>query len=74
MQPFAGNYTEDKQFMKSNWLCKCGDEQEIESHNLSGSCKVYEDIRNSYGNLEDGNELVQLFSGVLERREILSLN
>ena len=33
----------------------------------------YGDIRNSYGNLEDKNELVQLFSEVLERRQILSL-
>ena len=31
------------------------------------------DIRNSYGSLEDDNELVQFFSEVLERREILSL-
>ena len=36
MQPFAGSYSKDKRFMKSNWLCKCGDEQEKESHILSG--------------------------------------
>ena len=40
MQPFAGNYAKDKRFLKSNWMCKCGQEREAESHLLSGSCQV----------------------------------
>ena len=71
MQPFAGNYSKDKRFMKSNWLCKCGNEREEESHLMSGSCKVYGDIRNNYGQLDNDEELVQFFNEVLERRIML---
>ena len=65
------NYLKDKQFMKSNWLCKCGDEQEEESHPMSGNCEVYGDMRNNYPDLENDDELLKLFSKVLERRDIL---
>ena len=51
MQPFRGDYSKDKHFMKSNWLCKCGNEHKEESHIMSGSCEVYGDIRNNYGQL-----------------------
>ena len=58
MQPFAADYSKDQRFLKSNWLCKCGKEQEKESHITSGSCEVYGDIGNDFDNLEDNNELV----------------
>ena len=71
MQPFAGNYSKDKRFMKSNWLCKCGQEREEENHLISGSCDVYGDIRNNYGHLDNDEDLVKFFSEVLERRDTL---
>ena len=69
MLPFAGNYSNDYQFLKSNWMCKCNVERETESHLLSGNCKLYGDIRNNYGNLGDDKELVSFFAEVLARRE-----
>ena len=71
MQPFAGNYSKDKRFMKSNWLCKCGNEREEESHIMSGNCEVYGDSQNNYPDLENDDELVKFFSKVLERKPIL---
>ena len=71
MQPFAGNYSKDKRFMKSNWLRKCRNEREEESHLMSGSWEVYGDIWNSYGQLDNDEELVQFFDEVLERRDML---
>ena len=69
MQPFAGNYSSDKRFYKTNWMCKCNVEREDESHLLSGNCQVYGDIRDRYGNMEDDKVLVSFFSEVLARRE-----
>ena len=71
MLPFAGNYGKDRKFSHSEWLCKCGEEKEQESHLLAGRCKVYGDIREKYGELEDEEDLVSFFMEVLERREEL---
>ena len=49
----------------------CGEEMEQESHLLAGRCKVYGDIREKYGELEDEEDLVSFFMEVLERREEL---
>ena len=38
LQPFAGNYSHDRWFAGSQWLCKCWKEQEVEAHLLSGQC------------------------------------
>ena len=71
MLPFAGNYTKDKRFARSDWLCKCGESKEDESHLLSGNCEVYGEIMNNYSNLNDDKQLVDFFNEVLARRDEL---
>ena len=71
MLPFAGNYSHDRKFAHSEWLCSCREHREQESHLLAGSCRVYGDIRQKYGDLEDDEDLVRFFTEVLERREEL---
>ena len=44
MQPFAGNYSHDNRYSKSDWLCLCKESREEESHLLSGECTVYGDL------------------------------
>ena len=38
MHAFAGNYSHDKRFARSNWLCLCLESIEEESHIKSGEC------------------------------------
>ena len=38
LQPFAGNYSHDRKFAKTNWLCKCGRAREEEGHIVPGRC------------------------------------
>ena len=71
MMPFAGNYSKDPRFKRTEWLCRCGQEREEESHLLSGNCRVYGEIREKYGNLEDDDELVKFFNEVLAKRDKL---
>ena len=71
LQPFAGNYSKDKRFAKTQWLCKCGEEREEEPHLLSGACKVYGDLTHKFSDLTNDNQLGQFFKEVLERRGLL---
>ena len=71
MLPFAGNYSKDKRFARSDWLCKCGEAKEEESHLLSSNCEVYGELRNKYPNLNNDTELVKFFNEVLDRRDRL---
>ena len=71
MLPFAGNYGHDRKFAHSEWLCSCREQREEESHLLEGSCTVYGDIRERYGDLEDDDDLVDFFNEILARREEL---
>ena len=41
---------------------------------MSGKCDVYKDIRQSQGDLQNDDDLVQFFKEVLERREQLEEN
>ena len=68
MTEFAGNFSKDRRFSKSDWLCKCFEAREEESHILSGECRVYGEIRQSFGNLDNEDNLVMFFSRVLEER------
>ena len=68
---FAGNYSGDRRFAKSNWLCRCKEEKENESHLLKGECKVYGKIRNKYGIICNEEDLVDFFGEVLQERERL---
>ena len=71
LQPFAGNYSKDRRFARTNWLCRCQMFREEESHLLSGNCEVYGDIRRRYDNLDDDANLVQFFNEVLQMRDAL---
>ena len=61
MQPFAGNYSNDRRFAKTLWLCLRGKEQEEEQHILSGHCEVYGDLTERFNDLSDQNQLTQFF-------------
>ena len=69
MQNFAGNFSKDKRFAKSNWMCKCKSSIENETHIIEGNCETYSQIRNKYKDLETEDNLVAFFSEVLEERE-----
>ena len=71
LQPFAGNYSKDRRFAKSNWLCKCQESREEELHIMSGKCKVYGDLIHKYRDLSSDDNLVNLFTEVLARRDYL---
>ena len=71
LQKFAGNYSHDRRFASSNWLCKCLESREDENHLRSGQCKVYGDITKKYTYLTDDENLVGLFSEILARRDQL---
>ena len=71
LQPFAGNYSNDRRFLRTNWLCRCKVSREEESHLMSGNCEVYGEIRGKYDNLEDDENLVQFFTEVLQMRDEL---
>ena len=68
--PFAGNYSKDQRFSKTNWFCRCG-KKEKEIHLTTESCPIYSDIRAKYTNFEDDEDLVAYFQEVLDRRDRL---
>ena len=68
-RPFAGNFSKDKRYSKSDWLCRCGAEREKELHITSGDCQVYADIRGKYSTFEKDDDLVNFFNEVLARRD-----
>jgi hypothetical protein len=67
--PFAGNYSHDRRFAKTDWMCRCEEAKENEPHLRSGECPAYDDIIANYRNLDDDEELVKYFQEVLERRD-----
>ena len=71
MQPFAGNYSHDKKYEKTGYLCKCQESRETESHLMTGKCLIYGDIREKYENFDSDEDLVKFFKEVLERRDEL---
>ena len=74
MQLFAGNYSHDQRFEKSDWLCFCKEAREdesYESHPTSGQCKVYGDLCEKFSDLTDDESLVPFFIEVLARRDML---
>ena len=68
MQPFAGNFKHNKKFQGSEWKCKCGLDIEEEAHLMGGDCPVYGDLRADYPDLGYDEQLLGLFSAILERR------
>ena len=71
LQDFAGNYRNDKRFLKTGGLCLCLESREDEFHLLSGRCKVYGDLTEGFSDLTDDEDLVQFFAAVLSRRDQL---
>ena len=69
--PFAGNYSRDKRFSRTDWLCRCGRAKEEEQHLVSGNCEVYGEIRAAYPNLNNDEQLVKFFNEVLAMRDKL---
>ena len=71
MQPFAGNFSHDKKFQGSNWLCACGESREEEAHLRGGECPVYGDLRGEFPDTMGDDQLDDFFTLVLERRKSL---
>ena len=64
----AGNFSHDKSYSKTNWMCMCGLSKEKEVHITSGKCPIYSDIREKYTDFDKDEDLVSYFNEVLERR------
>ena len=71
LQPFSGNYPNDKRYSMTGGLCRCKEAREEESHLLSGQCKVFGDLAEGFSDFSNDESLVQLFSAVLDRRDQL---
>ena len=71
MNQFAGNYSHDRRFARTDWLCRCHKAREEESHLISGECDVYGEIRAEFDDLDDDIVLVDFFNRILKKRETL---
>jgi hypothetical protein len=69
--PFAGNYSHDFRYKRTEWLCKCGKAREEERHLTSGKCEKYKDISERHKDLGSDEALLAFFKEILERREEL---
>ena len=67
--PFASNFKNDKRFAKTNWMCRCEEEKENQSH--IRDCSLYSDITEKYPSIEDDIDLVQYLHEVLTRRDLI---
>ena len=69
---FADNFSKDKKFMRTNWLCRCGNKRESEDH-ITKECLIYDNIRSEYeyDMKYDDIQLASFFSKVLERRDLV---
>ena len=71
LQPFAGNYSHDQRFAKTDFMCRCGTDKETESHLVSGHCPAYKSIREKYENFDHDEDLLSYFKEVLDKRDEL---
>ena len=67
MLAIAGNFSPDRRFERTDWLCVCGQREEQE--HLLRHCPMYDDIRAKYEELESDESLVPFFQEVLEKRD-----
>ena len=67
----AGNYRNNKKYLKTGGLCRSEESREDESHLLSGRCKVFGGLTLGFSDLTDDDDLVQFFTAVLSRRDQL---
>ena len=49
LQPFAGNFSKDKRFASTDWMCRCKESREEEGHITSGECNTYGDLSTKLG-------------------------
>ena len=66
---FAGNFSHDQSYSKTNWMCKCGISKEKEKQITSSYFPVYSDIRGEYQGFDKDDDLVSYFNRVLDRRD-----
>ena len=69
--PFAGNYSHDVRFKRTDWLCRCGKAREEEQHLTSGKCETYRDIYERHKDLSNDEALLDFFQEILQRRDEL---
>ena len=67
--PFANNYKNDKRFARTQWMCRCAEEKEDQSH--IRTCPIYSDITEKYPNVDDDENLVKYLHEVLTRRDLI---
>ena len=72
MDAFAGNYSHDRRYAKTNWLFLCLNFREEEIHLKSGECTVYGDLTHKYIDLSSDDNLADLFREILARSELLT--
>ena len=53
LQKFAGNYSNNRSFASSAWLCPCKEAREEESHLTSRKCKIFGDLKERFGDLHE---------------------
>ena len=71
LQPFTGNYSNDKQLSRSRRLCKCKMAREEKGHLMSGQCPMYGDLTHKFSDLTNIDNLTQFFNEVLDRSDQL---
>ena len=69
MLAIAGNFSKDRRFQRTDWLCRCGHREEQE--HLLRHCPLYDDIRSKYDELDSDESLVPFFQEVLDKRDKL---
>ena len=71
LHTFAGNFSHDNWFRKTDWMSRCMRDNENENHLIEGNCPIYRDIRMKYDSLNSDDELTAFFTEVLARRDAL---
>ena len=67
MLPFACNFSADRKYAKTGWLCRCGEPETMD--HIKEACLIYSDIRAEFNSLSEDEDLVTYLARVLDRRE-----
>jgi hypothetical protein len=68
MQPWAGNFSNDRRFARTGWMCRCGGSVELQEHVVT-TCPMYHDLREKFGDMEEDENLAFFFKEALARRD-----
>ena len=71
MHAFAGNYSHDRRFARTDWLCHCQKARENEEHLISGECETYGEIREIFKYLDELETLTKFLDTILKKRDQL---